>query len=393
MTLQYKPLANPILLLSDAPEALTGLARIGRDLASLLCTMPEFRVGYLGRGGVGRVKFPWMQYSFPESGQWGEGYIASVWEDFSRGDDGVIFSTWDASRMLWFAQSNVLPGMEKFLGSGRNFSKWGYFAVDGTGPDQMSLGAEGGATVAGYDRVLAASEWGQKVLVSSGRPDADWLPHGILMDTFKPIGTARNLLDWAGSNVYVGCNMANQSRKDFPAAFEAAAILKSDYGNRFHFWLHTDLPIRYWNIYALAADYGVKDCLEVTTELTDEQLALRYSACDCTMLPSAAEGFGYPIAESMACGTACIVTDYAAGPELTDESWRVPPMCYRVDTIHNVRRAVLSGYAFAQKAKDQIEKKREDWEYRGEQIRSLVDHLDWGKLRVVWERWFREGLR
>ena len=287
MKLQFKPLSVPLLFISDAPECLTGLARIGRDLASLACTLPNFRVGYLGKGGVGRRSFPWMQYSFPEYAQWGEDYLPRVWKDFAGSENGIVFSLWDASRMLWFANPVGLPDeMQRFLGPGRNFEKWGYFPVDGTGPDGKSLPLGMRAAVNGYDRVLAASEWGRQVLWNGGRTDADWIPHGLWMNTFdcysSVIGRA---LGWGQDDIHLGCVMTNQSRKDWPVAFHTAALLKQEYGNRFHFWAHSDVAINYWNLFALAADYGVRDCTEFTSELADAQLALRYSACDCTILP------------------------------------------------------------------------------------------------------------
>jgi glycosyltransferase involved in cell wall biosynthesis len=230
------------------------------------------------------------------------------------------------------------------------------------------------------------------VLKNSGRPDADFLPHG-LHSKFCIQKDPRPLLGWEEQDTWVGVVMTNQSRKDWPAAFECMAVLRKEYGNAYKCWLHIDKLIGYWNIYALATDYGVADILQITTELNDDQLAQRYSACDCTLVPSAGEGFCYPCAESMACGTACVVTDYAAGQELVDEDCRVRPVTYRLDTVHNVRRAVLSGYAFANVVKEQIEKKRVDPEGRSEELAEMVSHLDWNKLKVPWVRWFLAGLR
>lgn len=391
--LKFKPFANPLLIVGDNPALPGGLSRIGRDLATLAATLPEFRVGYLGRGEGNNAKLPFTLYSFSEAGQWGQGHLQATWEDFSRGEPGVIMTTDDPSRRLWFACPQAYGPLAAFLGDGRNFSKWGYFPVDGWGPGGRCLGGEGRATVAGYDRVLAASEWGRDALREGGRADADWLPHGLFMDKFHAKPKARAELDWKESDVWVGSVMANHSRKDFPALFECAAVLRAHYGNRFHLWLHTDILIRYWNVYALAADYGVSDCLEVTHGGTDEGLATRYSACDCTLLPSAGEGFSYPTAESLACGTACVVTDYAAGQELVQQDCRVRPVAYRVDTAHNVRRAVISGHAFAQAVMGQVERKKEDWGFVSEGHADSVSHLDWSKLRHLWTRWFREGLR
>lgn len=392
MNIKTKPFANPILILSDGADQQTGLARIARDLATILSTMPEFRVGWLGRGQVGRREFPWSQYAYPISGQWGEEYIQDVWQNFSSGDPGVIFSNWDPSRLHWFSQPHYYaqqnPGLAKFLGDGRDFAKWGYFPVDGTGPNGNSLGIGGVSAVAGFDRVIAASEWGERVLQAGGRYDADWLPHGF----FKSKFSVQSYVD-DNKSIVVGCVMSNQSRKDWPVAMQTAALLKERYGNKFKFWAHTDVLLNHWNIQSLIAEYGLSDCIDVTTELSDSQLRSRYSSCGATILPSGGEGFGFPIVESLACGTACIVTDYAAGPSLVAETCAARPIAMRLDTIHNIQRAVLSPYHFFNAAVVEIEKKRGDWDYRAEELAATVEHLEWDNLRKPWERWFREGLR
>lgn len=391
--MKYKPLSNALLMLSDRPEDHTGLARIARDLASLAATMPQFRVGFLGRGSQGLRKFPWTTYSYPESAGWGESYLAGVANDFFGSDRGIVLTNWDVSRLGWMNGNGLSPSLQKAYGQGKNWDTWLYTPVDAVGPDGYSLGAESRHTLNAFSRVCASSEWGANVLKRSGRQDADWLPHGIDTNIFQPDTNARKKVGWDEGCVYVGCVMTNQSRKDYPVAFHAASLLKQKYGNKFRFWLHADALVRYWNVYALAADYGVSDCLEVTATCTDEELALRYSACDCTMLPSAGEGFGFTIAESQACGTPCVVTDYAAGQELVPEACRVRPVTFRLDTAHNIQRAVLSGHGFANAVFGQIEEKQRDPEYRAEELRESVRHLGWDRLRFTWVRWFEEGLR
>ena len=392
----FKPFSNPLLIVSDNPAMNGGLARMCRDLATLCATLPQFRVGVLGRGLGQRRKLPFITYDYPESENWGENLLAPVWHDFAGEEPGIIMCLDDLSRRHWMVNPIGLPGdMQRFLGEGRNFKIWSYIPLDSSGPGGLPLSSQSRDCALRFDRILAASEWGCNQLKAAGRADADWLPHGIWMDKFHPyLGIPQFTLGWnKDSGIYVGCIMANQSRKDYPAAFECFAVLKEHYGNHFRAWLHVDRMVHYWNVYALAADYGVGDCLEVTTNLNDDQLALRYSACDCTILPSAGEGFGYPIAESLACGTACITTDYAGGQELVEEDCRVLPLAFRVDTQHNARRAVLSGYAFAELAKAQIEKKRNDWEYRSQELAQSVAHLDWTKLKTLWEKWMLEGLK
>jgi glycosyltransferase involved in cell wall biosynthesis len=390
----FRKHSNPILFVSDRAEDLSGLARCARDIASLAATLPEFRVGYLGRGGIGKKAFPWTSYSYPENAGWGQGHIEEVIRDFFGEERGIIFSNWDLSRLGWMFGPQYASERQRVLfGEGRNFELWGYPPVDSTGPDGHRLGVEQLQIANGPDRILAPSEWGMNVLKNGGRMDADYMPHGLFLDRFKVHPDPRPLLGWKAEDIFVGICMTNQARKDWPVAFECLAVLKQEFGNRLKAWLHVDRLIHYFNLYALATDYGVADCLQITTELNDDQLALRYSACDCTLVASGGEGFCYPCAESMACGTACVVANYAAAQELVPEDCRVHPVTYRVDTQFNCRRAVLSGYSFANAVKEQIEKKRVDPEGRSEELAEMVAHLSWDKLKVPWTKWLLAGLR
>lgn len=386
----FKPLSNAILFVSDNPALLGGLSRLCRDVATLACTLPQFRVAVLGRGLGNRRKLPFTLYDFDESGGWGQNYIQQAWEDFSGGESGIIFTLDDPSRRHWFVNPvGMSERLQEFL-NGRNFQKWGHFPLDSTGPNGSTLSWAGRDCATRFDRVLATSEWGCNLLKRGGRVDADWLPHGIL-EVFNPIRKAKELLGWEGRTV-IGCIMTNQSRKDWPAAFECFRVLRNHYGSKFLPWIHIDRAVNYWDLNQLALDYDMQD-VEVTLALNDDQLALRYSGCACTILPSAGEGFGYPIAESMSCGTAAVVTDYAAGQEIVSEDCRVRPVAMRVDTAHNVLRAVLSGHAFAQKVIAQVELKQQDPEYRSGELQASVEHLQWKNLRHPWERWLLDGLK
>lgn len=380
------------MVVSDNPGLRGGLSRSGRDIATLLCTMPQFRVAYLGRGITQKRQFPFVLYDYPESGQWGEGYIEYAWNDFSSGEEGIILTTDDLSRRHWFSNPAGLPDeLRRFLGDRRTFHKWAYVPLDSAGPNGVCLPVALRDCLGGYDRVLAASEWGKELMIRSGRTDAEYLPHGIWPEKFHPVPGARKLLDWGDDEIHVGCVMANQERKDFPTLFQVFRDLQIEYGQRFRGWLHTDLPIRAWNIYALAVDYGVERT-DVTFDLTDDQLAIYYSACHATLLPSGGEGFGYPIAESMACGTPCVVTDYAGGAELVARERRVTPLIYHVETPHNSLRAINSPTHFTQAVIDQIEDKEADWKLTSQEMTAEIEHLQWPRLRERWVDWIERGL-
>ncbi len=64
--------------------------------------------------------------------------------------------------------------------------------------------------------------------------------------------------------------------------------------------------------------------------LTPEGLRAAYQRCDIFVFPSRLEGFGYPVAEAMACGKPVVCTNGSSLPELVEES-RGGYLCPRDD--------------------------------------------------------------
>lgn len=380
----------PIFLISDAPDTHTGLGRITRDLAFVLSKMPEFRVGTFGRGGVGSRHLPWAQYVFPESEQWGENLLIQACEDFSKNDPFIIFTIWDASRLFWFGHPSSLPEdhpLKSFLLSGR-FKTWGYFPVDAYGPSKR-LSVLSCNTLDGYDRVLAYSKFGRDVIQNSLMGwQPDFIPHGIHQDTFRDMGKAagRQILGVSPEARLVGCVMTNQARKDWGLwAQTARSLVEKD--SNYMFWAHVDALERYWSLPALIEDFDLAKHIRITQAVTDETLAKLYSACDITLLPSLGEGFGYPIAESLACGTPVVHHDYAAGHEIIEFGEIVPVNTFRLDTLHNVYRPILVPEMWARKIHWAVSR-----DIDRKAVRASVEHLFWKNLSLVWNNWFKNGL-
>lgn len=383
---------TPILFLSDNPALPTGLARITRDLALGVATLPEFRVGTMGRGGLGSSKLPFFNVAFDEQYQWGETLIEQVWSDFSGNVPGIIMTIWDLQRLDWFARPRMGGRLQEFLTSGR-FQKWAYVPVDHYGVAQKltSLSAD---TLLGFDRILAYSIFGKQVLERTLGRDVDWIPHGINGDVFKPRDKApgRAMLNVSMDDRVIGCVMTNQARKDWGTAFGAMAAV---YKPGMKFWCHTDVPIRYWNMYALAQDFGLTNSLIFTFngDYSSEQLSYLYSACDLTMLPSLGEGLGYPIVESLACGTPVIHGDYGGGVELVpDRDWLVGQVATRLDGPSNAVRPVWSPRDWADKI-EHVLAEYADGTHRDYCVNS-VSHLLWKNLwPATWKKWFLDGLK
>jgi glycosyltransferase involved in cell wall biosynthesis len=234
-----------------------------------------------------------------------------------------------------------------------------------------------------------ASKWAwmlaQNRSQENGYKDLDWIPHGLNLDTFKPVDRTYARSGWGvgEKELVLGCVMANQERKYWPVVLEALARLDA------RLWIHTDtlvpLPGKgYWNIGALAVEYGVGSrILYEDRELSDKELAMRYSACDATVVVSGGEGFCYPVAESMACGTPAVTGSYGAQAEIA--AIAIHPAAYRITTQHNVRWAVY-------KPEDLVEGIRAALAVNRNQCRESVGHLDWRKIGIVWQKWFRKGI-
>jgi|SRR6516165_5296152 glycosyltransferase involved in cell wall biosynthesis len=383
----------PILFLGDAPHLPTGLARIGRDLATHVSTLPQFRVGYLGRGGWGSSKLPFAQYYFPEYAQWGEGFLEPVWKDFAGEDRGILFSIWDASRLHWLASPNGIGGtLEELLRSNR-FVKWGYFPVDSRGVgDRLTVMTRD--TLSRYERVLAYGKFGAEQITASTGRECDWIPHGISTEVFTPRdrAAARMSLGLKPEHLVIGCVMANQARKDWGLAFAIIARLKIHYPS-LKFWAHVDVLDRHWDLRALVADFNLSPKDVIITlggQYNDYELSYCYSACDLTILPSLGEGFGYPVVESMACGIPCITGDYGGSPELIpDKSWLIEPVVERLDTLHNCLRPVFNPMDWVAAVEAVLLAPKQPDVHR-----AAVEHLDWRNLwPSTWRKWFEEGVR
>jgi glycosyltransferase involved in cell wall biosynthesis len=73
----------------------------------------------------------------------------------------------------------------------------------------------------------------------------------------------------------------------------------------------------------LARDLGIEE--KIVWEVAMEELVPVYSGIDLLCLSSIAEGFPNVVAESMACGTPCVVTDVGAAAEIVGEYGIVVP--------------------------------------------------------------------
>lgn len=385
----------PLMVVGDAPDLPSGLARIGRDLADRLCTMPEFDVAYLGLGGVGCRATPYRQFNIQEQGSysiWGQRCLGPAWRSHSLNRTGAVFSVWDPMRCGYIGLPSVFAPekLQEFIAQNK-FKRWGYFAVDAFSPFGRFSGIIRDI-LAGYDRRLFYSKWAWDIAQRSRIP-GDWLPHGI-SDVWQPKDPrkARHLLGIPEDALLIGCVSTNQPRKDWGLTFDVISMMRRAKID-VYLWAHVDTFKREgkeytWDLNAMTADFGLQGRVLTTTYKNDEDLADFYSACDATFANGMGEGFGYPIAESLACGTPVVHCNYGGGAELIPEEYRVQPAAMRFYGPINEVRPVLNSQDVMDKLLMAAQQKKVGG---GDVFVSLVEHLRWSNLWPAWEKWFRAG--
>ena len=388
----------PILLVSDCPSQTSGLARITRDLATVLAGMSEFRVATLGWMGTGSCRLPFQTYHMGAS-EWGEQSLPAVWDEWSRGEAGIVLAIWDKSRLLWLAQPQYTQDewLRNWLldARRRKFKAWLYTPIDSTGP-MNRLTAISRDVLLGFDRLLVPSPWADDVVrrtIGAEAADArglSWMPHGLNMKTFTTDSRA------ASDVKRIGVVATNQHRKDFGMVAAVCARLAELMKGNVRFWWHVDQDIRYWSIPALIADYQLGEYVEVSHPPADDKwLAEQYRRCDVTLHPGLGEGFCYPVFESLACGTPAVHGNYGGCASLMRtcglDHLLVEPVEWRLEGQYDCLRPLFRPEDFVNVIMQTLESYG-DMKITPADVAKSVEHLSWKKLGHVWKRWLREGL-
>jgi glycosyltransferase involved in cell wall biosynthesis len=386
-----------LVLVGDGPLLQTGLARISRDLAARIVqdfgTAHQFvHVGLSPR--LGQQWRQWPLWGFTDvADDWGAKDIATNLGEVCEAAQPpvAVLLNWDAARC-----AELLPYMTTLPVA----SWWAYPPLDAA-VQQETLTGPPARLIRRLDRVLAYGRWASTILRNTQHAPCAYLPHGLEEHWFAPRGSRADaraslsaILDGAHvgpEDVLIGCVAANQPRKDLGLFIETLAALR-DRGVKVRGWLHVDKPVtEAWSVPQLIEDAKLKSRVIVTSLLTDEELGFCYRACDVTFAPGRGEGFGYPIVESLACGTPVVHADACGGAELVPvNAWRVPVRTWRTEGTFGVRRPILA----VDDVVNAVERARQDAQEPdcADYCRGSVEHLRWTHLWPRWRAWIRQGL-
>ena len=379
---------TPIMFLGDSPSGNTGLGRILRDVATR--TQEEFKdvldVAVIGGGTPPDPALGLKHYSMTTVKDWMVLDLPYAWRSHAGDKEGIIFSIWDVSRLLWMAHPEQCPDpqLRDFM---LNFKgkKWVYPAIDGEGPNGYMPTILKDA-LAKFDRILNYTRFSSNI---TGYPDV--ATHGIDTSVFYPRPDAREVVaaKWNVTldhgEVMIGIVATNQPRKDWALAFGALSLLNQQ-GIKARVWIHTDTDIRYWDLRSLYVDFGLHPNIKVFLTpygLPDEDLATLYSACDVT-IGAGPEGFGYCNAESLCCGTPHITGSYGGQSDFVPKCWQIEPIAYRYEGIFAIQRPVYNAQDFADKVAWMLRKPNlRDW---------TLPVCAWSEVWPAWQKWIEAGL-
>ena len=196
--------------------------------------------------------------------------------------------------------------------------------------------------LAAADLVFVPSAWGRGVLIDHGIAESsiEIVPEGVDPAKFHPLArdSYTNHLDGIYRVLVVS---KFEERKGFPELLDGFAkafgndqtaklLLKSD-----SLYLMPLAGEAYENnlaeLRSQVEQAGIDNVTYLNGELSDDDLAHLYNACDVLLFPSRAEGWGLPLIEAMATGMPIATTCYSGHSEfLTPVNGKVGSIAHRL---------------------------------------------------------------
>ena len=350
-----------VLFASHSPTATTGFGRVVRRLAhAFRATGYEVAAGGFGYNGEPHELpypiFPLLGYDSPER-------LSIALHEFPANVLLTLSDPWTFNYVPKMAQRKGLKWIAYFPLDGRPFPQdWKPWLED-------------------VDVPVVLSKFTQECVaeVTGKRPPVIY--HGVDTEAFRPQDKEQaKKLAHVDKHFVVGTVARNQQRKNLPALVKAFAQFAENKSDAV-LYLHTQVR-GHWDMYELAKRHGIEDKTRVTEGLgtdrgvPDALLATVYNAMDMFILPTMGEGFGLPIVESQACGTAAFATDFSACPELLPD----PVQRLKVKDIltmgHNFEQAIVDTDDIVSKLQHFYEN-RDELRDLGQRCHQFAQQFDW----------------
>jgi glycosyltransferase involved in cell wall biosynthesis len=175
------------------------------------------------------------------------------------------------------------------------------------------------------DALIASSEYTRQALIDVVKVAPERVHRVYLgVDTarFRPVIVPpqfyqRYKLDPKGR--YILHVSTEEPRKDVPSLMRAFALLRRDFPDIKLIKAGMPLYPRV-QLLELIKHLGLEDSVIFVDRVTDEDLVALYNIARMSVMPSLAEGFGFPVLESMACGTPVVSSTGGSLAEIGGEA-------------------------------------------------------------------------
>ena len=186
------------------------------------------------------------------------------------------------------------------------------------------------------DAVVTVSEHSrQRIMADFGHRDVTTIYNGVDETRFRPLDepqrTFRDTWDRGRFKLFFVGNRMKRKGADL------LTPIMRELGDDF---------VLYYTAGFRGGDHAdIASNMHATGRLSDDEMVAAYNECDALLFPSRMEGFGYPVAEAMACEKPVVCTNSSSMPELIDEQGgRLCP----VDDVAAFARAVREVAAMSQ---------------------------------------------
>lgn len=312
-----------IFFIGDSPTANTGFGTVSKNLLGRFHKMGH-EVTALGINYFGdpydRNEFPYDIYPCdkgPIEALYG---YRKMWALAPQLKPDLIFflnDPWVIEKYMELKPSNYNDAYTKYMA---------YYPIDGgpLKPQWAKLLTER------FDVQVCYSHFAEKIIIEAngGKRPANLyqIYHGVDTNTFFPVQqeVARTQLGLPIDCFIVGMVARNQYRKRFDILVKGFNKFSQGKDN-VKLYLHTALQDVGFDIADLSEQFNLGDKLILTDEMQlpigvpDYMLNMIYNSFDVNALISMGDGFGLPVAESMAVGCPQLVSDHSCLKELVED--------------------------------------------------------------------------
>lgn len=257
-----------------------------------------------------------------------------------------------------------------------------------------------------FTYIASLCKW-QKRELKKNNINSTFIPHGIDTKIYRPIDMkeARKITGMPQNKTIigmVGANSDKEGRKGWAPSFKALRYFLDNNPDVKDLLVvgHTNaldprgLPLsRFVNKQRLNNVVKFQNPKMVEIGLSEEEMGILYNSFNFLLHPSMREGFGMCIAESQACGTPVIASNFSSMPELVKgHGWLVKGVFKGLNILTtpiNADTQIPDVYDIASKIKDAYFHPEKVKKY-GDLARKFMLKYEWDKIvETKWDKFLR----